>query len=104
MANEYDEDLDYVGAFTEQFGSLGKAQKRLADERRAGRTKKQRKPSIAKKQMNIRASDETHDRVARLLVCLKAEARKAGASEEDVDKTVILEEAIKLLANSKGIP
>ena len=86
-----DDDLDFVSAFTEKFGSLDKANKRLADERKAGRTKKQRKPSVAKKQLNIRAARETHILVAKLVNHLQ------------VDKTVVLERAIAALAKAEGI-
>lgn len=86
-----DEDLDYVKAFNQTFGSVERAQARLADERRAGRTKKQRKPSVAKKQMNVRASDQTHALINRL-------AEKARC-----DKTAIFERAILELAQREGL-
>jgi hypothetical protein len=93
-----DEHADFASAFTStfgkdrKFGDPGGTQERLKAERRAGLTPKQRgKKSKAKKQLNTRATDETHNLIEKLTAKL------------DCAITDIIEIAVKRLAEAEGI-
>ena len=88
---------DHVESFIAQFGKgkpfappdNDKTAKRLQAERKAGQTAKQRgKKSVAKKQLNIRAADETHVLIEKL------------ADRLDSTKTDVIERAVAELAKS----
>ena len=88
---------DHVEFFIAQFGKgkpfappdNDKTEKRLQAERKAGQTAKQRgKKSVAKKQLNTRATDETHALIAKLV--------------DQLDSTIteVIERAVAELAKS----
>lgn len=90
---------DHVDSFHAEFSKLGRkfgdpvqTQERLKAERRAGLTPKQRgKKSKAKTQLNTRASDETHELIAKLIAHLTC------------TKTDVVERAIAKLAELEGV-
>jgi hypothetical protein len=59
--SEFEEGMDFIGAFNQVFASSEKTQERLKAERKAGQTAKQRsrKKPVPTKQINFRATAET---------------------------------------------
>ena len=92
MAEEHVEDFMAQFGRGRRYGDPASTQERLKAERKAGQTAKQRgKKSVAKKQLNIRATDETHALIAKL------------AAQLDTTATDIIELAVAELAKSKGV-
>jgi hypothetical protein len=89
---EEEDDRSWESAFQDKFKGRDGLEQRLKDERRAGRTAKQRaakKPP--KKQLNVRATDETHALLNKL------------ADHLNCTVTDVIERAIAQLAQSEGL-
>jgi len=89
---EEEDDGSWARAFENKFKSRKGLEQRLKDERKAGRTAKQRaakKPP--KKQLNVRATEETHALLDKLADHLKCTV------------TDVIERAIAQLAQSEGL-
>jgi hypothetical protein len=92
MIEEEEDDRSWESAFQDRFKGRGSVEQRLKDERKAGRTAKQRaakKPP--KKQRNIRATDETNALIDKLSEHLKC------------TMTDVIERAIAQLARAEGL-
>jgi hypothetical protein len=92
MIEKEEDDGSWASAFQNTFKGREGLERRLKDERRAGRTPKQRaakKPP--KKQLNIRATDDTHVLLDKL------------ADHLESTVTDVIERAIAQLAQSEGL-
>jgi hypothetical protein len=92
MIEKEEDDGSWESAFQDRFKGRAGLEQRLKDERKAGRTPKQRAPKKPrKKQLNIRATEETHALLNKLADHLKSTA------------TDIIERAITQLAQAEGL-